>query len=183
MKLRTIALAGVAAVALSSTSAFADTTGWYLGLGVGYDHLNPTHMTSTFPFSINVDSQASVIVVGSVGYKFDSGLRLEDEIGYDTHDVSKTSGLTGSQDIKSDLINLIYDMPLSDQWSLSLGGGVGAGNVGEHLKEIAVPGFAFTRGSHVEFEWQAIAGLNYQLSDDLQLFADYRFRSAEADHD
>ena len=81
------------------------------------------------------------------------------------------------------MVNLIYDIPLSDEWSLSLGGGVGAGNVGEHLKEVGLPAFKFTRGAHVEFEWQAIAGLNYQLSDDLQLFADYRFRSAEADHD
>ena len=53
-------------------------------------------------------------------------------------------------------------------------------NVGEHLKEA---GFFFAHGSHVEFQWQGIAGIAYSLSDDMDLFADYRYRSAEVDHD
>src|SRR5215469_7735172 len=164
MKLRTIALAGVAVAALSGSPALASTTGWYLGLGVGYDHLNPVHVTSTFPFSIDVDHSDNVIVVGSVGYKFDSGLRIENEIGYTTHDISGLINTDGSTDAKSDLVNFIYDFPLSDLWTLSLGAGVGAANVGVHWHYVSPPypvGTFFAHGSHVEFQWQGIAGIDY----------------------
>jgi opacity protein-like surface antigen len=40
MKLRWIAMAGVAAMALSAPAFASDATGWYLGLGVGYSALN-----------------------------------------------------------------------------------------------------------------------------------------------
>src|SRR5690348_7403661 len=39
MKFRTIALAGVTALALCGPAAASDATGWYLGLGAGWDHL------------------------------------------------------------------------------------------------------------------------------------------------
>ena len=39
MKIRTIALAGVAVLALSGPAAASDATGWYLGLGAGWDHM------------------------------------------------------------------------------------------------------------------------------------------------
>ena len=37
MKIRSIALAGVAVLALSVPAAASDATGWYIGLGVGWD--------------------------------------------------------------------------------------------------------------------------------------------------
>jgi opacity protein-like surface antigen len=149
---------------------------------VGYDHANHVNVSSAFPFSIDVDHSDSAIVVGSVGYKFDWGLRVENEVGYDSHGI-KSLVLDGSTDVKSDLVNFVYDFPLSDLWSLSLGAGVGAANVGEHLHETALPGFSFAHGSNVVFQWQAIGGIDYTLSDDLELFADYRFRSVNGAHD
>ncbi len=45
MKIRMIALAGVAALALSTPAMAAD--GWYLGLGAGWDQQNHISTTST----------------------------------------------------------------------------------------------------------------------------------------
>ncbi len=45
----------------------------------------------------------------------------ENEVGYSSHDVSQ-SGYNGSTTIESDLVNVVYDIPLGETWSLSLGG-------------------------------------------------------------
>jgi len=106
MKLRTIALAGVAVAALSASPALASTTGWYLGLGVGYDHLNPVHVTSTFPFSIDVDHSDNVIVVGSVVEMGENGgeplvfyggdyRRLDSDVGADRVRSARRCGRPG----------------------------------------------------------------------------------------
>ena len=47
MKLRMIALAGVAALALSGPAAASNATGWYLGLGAGWDHMG--NVEATYP--------------------------------------------------------------------------------------------------------------------------------------
>jgi hypothetical protein len=44
MKIRMLALAGVAAVALSAPARAGD--GWYLGLGGGYDSMSSIHTSS-----------------------------------------------------------------------------------------------------------------------------------------
>jgi opacity protein-like surface antigen len=92
MKIRSIALAGTAAVALS-TPALADYPGWYLGFGAGYDQLQTVHArTLTTPSTnILVSYSGDVIYLASAGYKWDSGIRAELELGFDSHDASKAS--------------------------------------------------------------------------------------------
>ena len=92
MKIRLIALAGVAAMALS-TSAFAAEPGWYLGLGAGYSKLNSL---SAAPGTGNLKSSGSVAGEAAFGYSFGNGLRLEDEIGYSQHDMKANPGGTAS---------------------------------------------------------------------------------------
>ena len=41
MKIRMIALAGVAALALSGPALAGEATGWYVDLSGGYDHMVP----------------------------------------------------------------------------------------------------------------------------------------------
>src|SRR5437868_6407487 len=91
MKIRTIALAGVAAAALCSP-ALASEPGWYLSLGAGFDSLQPVHMQFPPPpvggFNFNTDYSPSALVIGGAGYKFDSGMRVELELGYTQHDAT-----------------------------------------------------------------------------------------------
>src|SRR6185437_4171532 len=164
MKIRMLALAGVAAVALSAPAQAGD--GWYLGLGGGYDSMSSIHTSSPLrSTTFNTKTQAGAIIAGSFGYGWDSGLRIEDEIAYDSHSVSKTSGFGGSASVTSDMLNIVYDIPLGDAWKISLGGGLGAGAARVHL---TVPGTAFTwaQERHMAFEYQGIAGVAYSLSPD-----------------
>src|SRR6195952_5645016 len=189
MKLRSIALAGVALAALSASPALAnDTQGWYLGLGVGYDHMDAIHTVTAPPLSVtaNLRQQDGAFVAGSFGYKWSSNLRLEFEAGYSSHDQRTPNApfagtLDGSTQLKSALVNVIYDWNLGSRWSVSLGGGIGAGSLDVSITDSLFPALKLYRGQHTEFMWQGIAGLNYQWSDNMELFVDYRYRSAEID--
>src|ERR1700749_1170369 len=98
MKLRSIALAGVALAALSVPAMASDYTGWYLGFGMGYSdpllvHANVGPLTGKIPY----EPDAMGVVSG--GYKWDSNIRTEIEIGYDGHSAAKP--LTGDGTVKS----------------------------------------------------------------------------------
>src|SRR5438445_10484386 len=140
MKIRTVALAGVAVFALS-TPALAEDPGWYLGVAAGYDHPEKVMMHQTplgppnFFFANYLDGG---IYLGSGGYKFASGLRVEVELGFDQHDLKKFSAVggsfagTGGASTSSGLLNLVYDYDLGPGWGVSLGGGLGAGQEDEY---------------------------------------------------
>ena len=93
MKIRMIALAGVAALALSTPAMAAN--GWYLGLGGGWDGQSSIKATSQVNtnFFGSSKSGGAAIVAGTVGYAWDNGFRLEDEIAWTGHDLA---GLTGT---------------------------------------------------------------------------------------
>jgi OOP family OmpA-OmpF porin len=185
MRLRTVALAGATTLALTSPS-FADDPGWYLGLAGGYDHLNNQKLvfpSGPPPFD-TVKFSDNAIFLGSVGYKLDDGWRFELELAFDKHRASQincSSGCpfkpvnSGSSD-SSALFNAAYDLNLGDYWGLTLGAGVGVGDVNEYIHNGTVA-FHVASGAHTGLEWQGIAGLRYALADDVDLFTDYRYRS------
>src|SRR5579862_6561302 len=76
MKIRLAALAGVAALALSTPAMAAE--GWYLGLGGGWDHQNGIRGTSSVAPTVTgvAKSGDGAIIAGSFGYAWDNGLRL-----------------------------------------------------------------------------------------------------------
>ena len=191
MKLRALLL--TSALALCATPAFAGSNpGWYLGLGVGYDQLESVRSrTNTTPATFaDASYSGSALFAGSVGYKFESGMRIEFELGYDSHDISTLRlvggpsfgkpAVSGGTTTTSGLINFVYDWNIGDRWGLSLGGGVGQGDV---THDETLNGSSLIRGAHTQFAWQGIAGVNYEVEDDLDLFLDYRYRSNELDHD
>ena len=189
MKLRSIALAGVALAALSVSPALAnDTQGWYLGLGAGYSQMDDIKAVTAPPLAAHASlgQGDGVFVAGSFGYKWASNLRMEFEVGYSSHDQQAhnppfAGTLDGSNELKSALVNVIYDWNLGSRWSLSFGGGVGAGALNMDISDSLFPGLKVIRGQHTEFMWQGIVGLNYEVSPSFEIFADYRYRSAEID--
>ena len=92
MKIRMMALAGVALLALSGTASAGQ--GWYLGLGAGLDHMGNfktsfsgiSSATSGMQGKVRTDDSALVAL--SAGYKFKNNIRLEAEIGYAPHNIS-----------------------------------------------------------------------------------------------
>ncbi|MDB5735403.1 MAG: OOP-family protein, partial [Alphaproteobacteria bacterium] len=180
MKLRMLAMATVAAAALS-TPAMAGQ-GWYLGLGGGYDSQQNFNVQSvTLPaYGTNAIAKDSAIGVVSFGYAWTGGWRLENEIGFTSHDVS-FAGLPGNNSVTTDMVNILYDIPLSDTWKLSLGGGAGIGASRFHINTNPYSALDVMKGSTTSFQWQAIAGLSVAISPDVDLFGEYRYRSNETD--
>lgn len=191
MNFRSMALATVATLALCAP-ALADNPGWYLGFGAGYDQLERVHARTNSPPAqgLTVNYSGDVIYLASAGYKWDLGIRTELELGYDGHDASRATligqvpvtkpVLSGGTSTETALLNIIYDWDFSDRFGLSLGGGLGVGNV-DHYERVA--GASAVSGARTGFEWQGIAGLNFALTDNATLFADYRFRQADVGND
>ncbi|MBA2588788.1 MAG: outer membrane beta-barrel protein, partial [Alphaproteobacteria bacterium] len=185
MKLRMLAMATVAAAALSTPALAGD--GWYLGLGGGFDNQVGYRLRSVpAPGTLNakINSQDSAIGVLSVGYKWAEGWRLENEFAFTQHDTSLSGtgayNATGGNQITSDMINLTYDIPLGDAWKFTLGGGVGVGGFRGSMRSVGTS-FDLFRGGHSAFQWQAIAGLAVSISPDVDLFGEYRYRENETD--
>lgn len=182
MRLRTLLLAGMAAFFISPALA-AD--GWYVGLGAGWDHLNDPKLTgSGIDGKLKTDNSA--IVAGTVGYKFDAPFRLEFEGAWDRHSTGDftTGGTTfpsdGHAEVRSALINALYDVHLTPRLRASLGAGAGIGN--DRIKFDNPFGAGhYSTGSGTKFMWQGIAGLTYEASPKLDLYVDYHYRNLLAD--
>ena len=187
MKLRSIALAGVAVLALSVPAAASDTTGWYLGLGVGWDSMADfnQHVVGAYTPPIadyNTKTEDAALFIGTFGYRFENGFRLENEVGYVDHNINGgdlpsaniTTSFTGSVTVLSDFVNLLYDYPLTSRLDLFGGGGIGAANV--HSK-IAYTGVTYFDVDQIRFAALGIIGLKYWLSDTVDIGVDYRYRA------
>ncbi len=189
MKIRMIALAGVAALALAGPAAASDATGWYLGLGAGWDHLGQAKELFT-PGShvIKQDTDDSALVVGSVGYRFADRVRLEVEIGWDRHDATGDTfgsgvpaGTTngGRLTAYSAMFNAAYDVPLTKRWAWEVGAGFGVGRADADLSATTPGPFTVTTvtGKHAGYEWQFMTGPTFSINDNLDLSLEYRYRS------
>ncbi|MGN6517559.1 MAG: OmpA family protein [Rhizomicrobium sp.] len=177
MKLRTIFLAGVAALFVSPALA-AD--GWYLGLGAGWDHLKDPKLVGS-GIDGKLTAKDSAIVGATFGYKFDAPFRLEFETAWDRHSTGDfTSGgatfpSSGHAEIGSAMVNALYDVHVLPRVRLSIGGGIGAGNSRIKFDNPFGAGHFSTR-SGARFMWQAIGGLTYEATPNIDLFVDYHYR-------
>ncbi|MCD6075779.1 MAG: outer rane beta-barrel protein, partial [Rhodospirillales bacterium] len=114
----------------------------------------------------------------TLGYGYSNNLRSEIELSYGKNDVDTVSGATSpSGDVSktSGMLNLLYDFPGLGRWTPYVGGGFGATNA-------AVESGATYSGTRVtidddDWTWaaQGIAGVGYQLTSNLGMFADYRY--------
>jgi opacity protein-like surface antigen len=180
MKVRLLAMATCAATSLISPALAAD--GWYLGLGGGWDGQNGYRITSEpAPGTLNskVGSSDDAIGAAAIGYAWDNGWRLENEFAYTQHSIdlngTGTFAADGGNQITSDLINLVYDIPLSDTVKFTVGGGLGIGWFRGSLTTSGTD-FDIFRGGNTAFQWQAIAGLSVSVAPNVDLFGEYRFR-------
>ncbi len=183
MKLRSFALAGAALVALSGF-AFAVDTGWYVGIGAGYSMPQAVAFPTVGRVTANgvpyFADEASLKNawrgIGSVGYAWDNHFRFEAEGGYTDPKVGSLN-LAG---VKSSLTsvdvseftamgNLLYDMPLSERWNFTVGGGGGWNWTALDLNSAKIKSAGLT--------WQGIAGVTYKLSSLTDLQLDYRYIS------
>lgn len=150
----------------------ADPTGFYVGIGGGINYAEDSDVEIGIGggnFTVNsVDSKLGWAGNAFAGYNF-GGPRLELELAYRNNKVSKNELPAGaSQRVESAAImaNVIYEFFSDSVVSPYLGAGAGAAYVW---------GNGAIDDSDVVFAYQGIAGVNFKVTPNVVLSADYRY--------
>ena len=146
-------------------------------------------VTSTSPGPAAGQTKLSTDVgevgVGSIGYGFGNGLRLEAEGDFRHNQIREWSGFSrpgtanGDQYSFGAMGNVLFDMDVGLNWLYPYIG-VGAGFVDTHFAKLRVvsPGYSeISNGWSTNFAYQGIFGLSFPLAPfpGLSLTAEYRF--------
>jgi OOP family OmpA-OmpF porin len=178
MSIRNICLAGAAALALITPAHAGE--GWYLGLGAGWDMIDHVQITGG-GLDGKLHSNDTALIDATAGYKF-GGFRLEAETAWDRHTIDSfdTGGVSipvdGHFEMRSVLLNGIYDIPVLPRLKISIGGGAGVGNDPVKFDNPLVLG-TFSNGERTRFMWQALGGVSFQVNRNIDLFVEYHYRN------
>jgi OOP family OmpA-OmpF porin len=172
-------MAGVAfaGILLTAPALAADPTGFYVGIGGGINHAQDSDVEIGIGggagFKINnVESKMGWAGHAYAGYNF-GGPRLELELAYRNNKVKNNQLPTGDQRIQSGALmaNFIYEFFSDATVSPYIGAGAGAAYVW---------GKGIVDDGDVAFAYQGIAGVNFKITPNVVLSADYRyFRTAD----
>ena len=198
---RTMAAATVLAAAMLCAPALAETTsnGWYTSLTGLYNMPRDSDATlDTEPLDATGDIELSndFGFALALGMQMNDALRVELEGAYRPLEVDGAKGvllnsapvdvgLSGELDTWSLMINAYYEMPLGAARPY-LGAGLGiAGHDGELTLSspllVSVLGTNSVResGDDTVFAYQFMAGLGFEVSDNMTLFGGYRYMGTD----
>ena len=175
--------------------AYADEPGWYLRGNAGYG--THTDIDITGDVVGDVESEGNVTGSVGVGYDFGDNWRLEldaAQLFTNLGAVSQYPNSTAKLETKTGFINAIYDFDNFGRWAPYVGGGVGivrgnatvtahdfpSGALGQAgVVNVSTP---VCSGAACSFKdgdtglgWQLLAGLGYQISDNLTWDTHYRY--------
>ena len=182
MKTKAILIGTVAAIALALP---ASAGGWYVGIEGGGNWIDDTDVRFDSiggpPGSPSGASfETGWAALGTVGYGWNA-VRIELELGYRANDIERffngkqRSSTVGEFNEFSQMLNVVYDWHASERISLSLGAGAGGDDI--LYENGATHGFVIDDSDWV-FAWQALAGVNYSLTPNMDLFLAYRYFNA-----
>lgn len=190
MKLQNTLLAGAATLALVSHASAGELRGSYAaiegGAGwVGSERFFQATATAIVTTSAlyDADFDTGWAIFGTLGYAFSNNFRAELEAGYRHNEIEglrEIAPAPGALSPDGDLseftvmANLLYDIPLGQRLTLTVGGGVGMDQA-----DLDVGALGFNDDEWV-FAYQGIAGLSYAIGDRTQLFVNYRYLHADA---
>jgi opacity protein-like surface antigen len=179
MRSATAVAAAVMTCAMCAASAAGERTGWYAGVSGGANATDADGIITSFavcninscptlgaPVTIS-SGDANVAFFGTIGFEIGAGFRVEGEVGYRGGETVLDEDL----DQTTWMLNALYDLPISDSLTLSIGGGIGL----DQLSWVAFGSSDYTRDV---FAAQGIAGLSIGLTDNIDLTVDYRYLSA-----
>ena len=171
--MRKLALAAALATSALATPALARDNSWYVGVDAGVMIVEDQDITFT-PGNGTVASN-TVAADYHKGYDFDAnigydfgGFRLEAEAAYKRAKVDlDDSGFGGAASALSFMLNGLLDFGPDDGLQGFVGGGVGVsrGKLANDLVNDSDTGFA----------WQAIAGVRYPVTNNVDVSLKYRF--------
>jgi OmpA-OmpF porin, OOP family len=200
MKLRTALLAATMMAAPVIAQA-QPVTGIYVGGGLGYNILSneKAHVTTDIEGSTALESEGHAqfhggfVGLGSVGYGFGNGLRVEVQGDYYSNQLSGTdaSGVNASgwENKYGVMFNALYDFNLG--WAVVPYLGAGVGYQWAHWSGVTftAPGnptvSAFSDSTKGSFAYQAIVGAALPIAamPGLALTAEYRFMGMSGSRD
>ncbi|MEQ1864125.1 MAG: outer membrane beta-barrel protein [Micropepsaceae bacterium] len=157
---------GIGAVALAASlclSASAGERAWYFGIEGGAEFAGDYGNNSGYGVS-----SAGSAVFATIGRKFGTRISLEGELGYRSADVNLYSPGTINQ--ISGMVNGVYEAPLTEEISLSVGAGIGVDQV--EVKD-SYYGFAYSI-SEIELAAQLKFGLTLALDESIAVTTNYR---------
>lgn len=152
----------------------AQPTGYYAGLGAGLNIAADSNVSGS---GINVDADFSEgpAAAAALGYRYDSGFVGEFELGYRDNDVDSVSGATGqgSVDSWSLMANLRYEFDVNAPIRPYVGAGLGGARV--NVDGAGPIGGSLIGDHDTVFAYQGIAGAAYGVTEQIELFGDYRY--------
>src|SRR5271157_3917091 len=164
--------------------------GVYVNLGAGYDLAPDSGATPPPSFTgpnIQLDRDGGFVGLGSLGYAFGNGFRLELEGSYRQNGLHSLSGTYASTSASGNIYsygamgNLLFDMDIGKPWLYPyLGGGIGYSWDQLSSARLNQTGTGFSASdSSGGFAYQAIAGLSFPVSGvpGLSITTEYRYHS------
>ena len=127
--------------------------------------------------------------LGSVGWGFGNGFRVEVEGNYRRNDFSpRQSGLAinGRESKYGGMVNGLFDLDIGSPYIYPyIGAGAGYVSIDQRATAVTGPNSAFIDSSKGGFAYQAIAGLSFPIPPvvGLSLLAEYRYFAVAGDRD
>ncbi len=171
--MRKLALAAALATSALATPALARDNSWYVGVDAGVMIVEDQDITFTpgnagaASNTVSADHHKGYDFDANIGYDF-GGFRLEAEAAYKRAKVDlDKSGFGGASSALSFMLNGLLDFGPDDGLQGFVGGGVGVsrGKLANDLVNDSDTGFA----------WQAIAGVRYPVTNNLDVSLKYRY--------
>ena len=181
-------------------------TGLYVGASGGANFLQTERIEDvrvgglTFPSRERVSFDTGVVGVGSFGYGFGNGLRVELEGNYRNNRFSGQDGFITSPSFSSSfggreqkyggMFNVLFDLDIGSRYVFPyIGGGAGYGLVNQRSTATTTSGGVTSRttidDTEGSFAYQAMAGFSFPIPPvvGLSLTAEYRFYALAGERD
>lgn len=162
-----------ALIAMSGTALAEE--GYYLGIGGGGSYVHDDEFESGGA-DTSVEYDWGYAAVGSLGYKYDNGLRSELELGYRKNDIDDIGGVGAGGDVgtMSAMLNVLYDFDISET-ALDTYIGAGAGVARIDYDSVGVGGVTTLNDNDTVPAVQAIVGASYAVAESTDLFLNYQY--------
>lgn len=164
---------------LMMVSLSARMDGWYTSLNGGIGFPTEIKVKETALDGTKVRTKTGYAVGASLGHSFDQW-RFEFELAHrrnNSKDVRYAAGVnddvTGDWYLTTIMGNVYYDIPMIEHFDLSIGAGMGYGNVGANIKEKTTP--RKFDGSTGVFVYQAMFIPTWNFNDHWSMGVGYRF--------
>ncbi|WP_043743297.1 OmpA family protein [Paramagnetospirillum magneticum] len=165
-----------AAVVVGALAPVAAQAQWYVGLDAGAQLLQDSKNSGSGVSGLKSESDVGWLTQGVVGYAFGQW-RAEGELSYRSSGVSKVGGATGSGDTSAlaPMFNGVYEFLPQSKWHPFVGLGIGAARLDNGT--VKKNGANAYSGDDWQFAYQGFAGVGYDLTDNVELKAQYRYFS------